>query len=167
MASGSPYTGLLLAAGAVGIAALAGALVTPSGSRAPMSRQQRDQLPSRDFVFPRQRRYPIQDVNQARLALTYAMAPSNRDARYEVMFRVFHRYPELAVWWNSTDKGSKIPVSRAHLESELGRVRWALSSRRLPASRRKVLEDKDAALRGLIQITPWLHKKATAAAAAA
>ena len=68
-----------------------------------ISAKQRLKLPLRDFVFPGDRRYPIQDKEHGRLALTYATwsATSRKDLP-KVKAAVFARYPSLIKWWNNS-----------------------------------------------------------------
>ncbi len=56
-----------------------------------------------DYVFSEEERYPIGDLYHARLALIYAMAPSNRADRRAVVRAVERRWPEYewANWWDA------------------------------------------------------------------
>lgn len=82
-----------------------------SGSRAALDAAARARLPASDFVFPRDRSYPIHDRDHGRLALTYAATPSNRLRLYRVMQAVFARYPDLRLWWNTTPSGKRDPAN--------------------------------------------------------
>jgi hypothetical protein len=148
---------------ALGVAAIllgAEALLGSSGSRAKRGREGRASLPQYDFAYPAQRRYPINDLEHGRLALTYVMAPSNQADRYHVMLRVFQRYPQLAAWWNSTEKGSQMPVSKAAFQADLDRVSRRLRgglARRSPTLRSQ-LEHEASKLSALIRLIPVLHR---------
>ena len=157
-----PQNGAWFALGAAALLLGVEALSGRSGSPAKLDEQQRQALPQFDFAYPSQRRYPINDLEHGRLALTYVMAPSNRADRYHVMLRVFQRYPQLAAWWNSTEKGSQMPVSRSYLQGELDRVSRQLRggvARRSP-SRRQRLEREASNLQALVRLVPYLHRAA-------
>jgi hypothetical protein len=66
-----------------------------------LSERARGRLPARDFVFPAERRYPINDLYHGRLALIYVMSPSNAADRDTVVKAVLSRYPELRSFWES------------------------------------------------------------------
>jgi hypothetical protein len=66
-----------------------------------LSASARGTLPARDFVFPTERRYPINDLYHGRLALIYVMSPSNAADRDTVVKAVLTRYPELRSFWES------------------------------------------------------------------
>lgn len=158
----APINGAWLALGAAALLLGVEAVSGRSGSQAKLTEQQRGALPQFDFAYPAQRRYPINDLEHGRLALTYVMAPSNRADRYHVMLRVFQRYPQLAAWWNTTEKGSQIPVSRSYLQGELDRVTRQLRdglARRSPP-RRQRLEREASNLQALIRLVPYLHRAA-------
>lgn len=66
-----------------------------------LSERARGRLPASDFVFPAERRYPINDLYHGRLALIYVMSPSNAADRDTVVKAVLARYPELRSFWES------------------------------------------------------------------
>ena len=166
---GNPRVGLWLTLGAVGVM-VAGAeisrrssagVVQGSGSRTRgLSVKQREALPPEDFALPERRAYPIQDLDQGRLAMVYAMSPSNSGDRYRVMLRVLQRYPELAAWWNRTRKGSAIPISKAHFDDVRQNLAVVINNPRASESARRQAEDEDAALASLIRLVPRLHARA-------
>ena len=39
-----------------------------------LTTEERNELPDSDFVYPKERRYPIQDIDQARIALRMVKA---------------------------------------------------------------------------------------------
>jgi hypothetical protein len=61
--------------------------------------RKRAALKASDFAVPSERKYPINDLFHARLALTYVLSPSNAAYRDEVVSAVLARYPELQFWW--------------------------------------------------------------------
>jgi hypothetical protein len=157
---GDSRSGLWWAMGAVGAMAVGAEVGRRRGSRAALSAQQRAALPDRDFALPQGRRYPIEDLEHGRLALTYAMAPSNRSMRYQVMFKVLQRYPQLAAWWNSTKKGSKIPISTAYLRSRRDDLSHLINNKIYPESARRQAEEEDSAIVALLRLMPRLHARA-------
>ncbi len=60
-----------------------------------MSQAVRGDLPASDFVFPDERLFPIQDIDQAMTALTYSTWPKNKKYAKRVREVVFKRYPSL------------------------------------------------------------------------
>ena len=75
--------------------------------------RKRAALRASDFAVPSERKYPINDLFHARLALTYVLAPSNAAYRDEVVRAVLARYPELTFWWAARSKGLAVPARRA------------------------------------------------------
>jgi hypothetical protein len=61
---------------------------------AKLTAKSRKALPAGEFVFPRTRRYPIQDKGHARAALAYS---SGTAAAPKVRAAVAARYPSIAV----------------------------------------------------------------------
>ena len=59
---------------------------------AKLTSKQRNNLPKDDFVFPQQRRYPINDENHARAALRFSAGKSEEAA---VRKAVHARYPGI------------------------------------------------------------------------
>lgn len=57
--------------------------------------KQRKKLPSRSFVFPRERRYPIHDRAHARNALVRVSAHGTPSEKAKVRSAVHKRYPDL------------------------------------------------------------------------
>lgn len=68
-----------------------------------LSKSTRERLPASDFVFPRERRFPIHDEFHGRLALIYVMSPSHAESRAKVVKAVLSRYPELRSFWESRE----------------------------------------------------------------
>jgi hypothetical protein len=66
--------------------------------------RKRAALKASDFAVPSERKYPINDLFHARLALTYVLSPSNAAYRDEVVRAVLARYPELQFWWASRSR---------------------------------------------------------------
>lgn len=64
-----------------------------------LTTEARDALPSSAFVFPRERRYPINDLYHGRLALIYVLSPSNGKDRAAVSKAVLSKYPSLISFW--------------------------------------------------------------------
>ena len=157
---GQPRSGLWWAFGAVGAMAVGAEVSRRAGSAAALSAQQRAALPKSDFALPQSRAYPIEDLEHGRLALTYAMAPTNRAHRYQVMLRVLQRYPQLAGWWNSTEKGSEIPISKAFLQSQREHFAHIINTKRYPVDFRHQAEAEDSALVALLRLLPRLHARA-------
>jgi hypothetical protein len=88
-----------------------------------LSPSKRASLRASDFAVPSERKYPINDLFHARLALVYVLSPSNAAYRDEVVRAVMARYPELQFWWAARSKGV-----------EAKRARKA-TSRRMPGQR--------------------------------
>jgi hypothetical protein len=89
-----------------------------------LSPRKRATLRASDFAVPSERKYPINDLFHARLALTYVLAPSNAAYRDDVVRAVMARYPELQFWWASRSKGV-----------EAKRTTRKATSRRMPGQR--------------------------------
>lgn len=85
--------------GAVALGAEVAKRTGVAGSRA-LTKAERDQLPSSDFVFPNRRAYPVPTLEYGRLALTMATWPNNLTDLPKVKKVVFARYPSLIDWWN-------------------------------------------------------------------
>lgn len=58
-----------------------------------LTSKKRNSLPSSAFVFPKERQYPIHDINHARNALSRSSGKPEEGA---VRRAVYARYPELA-----------------------------------------------------------------------
>ena len=59
-----------------------------------LTHEERKELPTGDFVFPKTRRYPIEDAAHARDALARS---SGKTEHATVMSAVKRRYPEIDV----------------------------------------------------------------------
>lgn len=156
-------SGAALAIGAVAVLALSGLADTLEsvardqlGSAAikALTQGQRSALPDSDFAVPLERKYPINDLRHGQLALTYVMAPSNKRYRFQVMSRVFPRYPSLINWWPTTEKGRKIPLTEQYFRDQIQSYRRKL--RRASGEERTSLEYELAALQVLVTMTPHL-----------
>ena len=77
-----------------------------------LSERKRASLRASDFAVPSERKYPINDLFHARLALTYVLSPSNAAYRDEVVDAVLARYPELKFWWASRSRALAAPARR-------------------------------------------------------
>lgn len=86
--------------------------------------KERANLPTKDFVFPKSRTWPIQDIEQAKTALTYASWPKNRDAAKAVRTAVFRRYPKLKGWATVGKSKYKAPwqKERASKQESIGNI---------------------------------------------
>ncbi len=60
-----------------------------------LTTKERNELKSSDFVFPKKREYPIQDIEHARIALAFATKSKNPLIKRKVFNAVYKRYPEL------------------------------------------------------------------------
>ena len=60
-----------------------------------LSQAERDKLPASDFVFPKERDWPIHDLKHGKIALTWALWPQHKAVSKRVIRAVFDRYPEL------------------------------------------------------------------------
>lgn len=101
-----------------------------------LSSRKRAALRVSDFAVPSERKYPINDLFHARLALTYVLSPSNAAYRDEVVRAVMARYPELQFWWAARSKG--VEAKRAQKG-----VRRAASGRRMVANPHDEWMDED------------------------
>lgn len=68
-----------------------------------LSERARARLPASAFVFPDERRFPINDEFHGRLALIYVMSPSHAASREKVVKAVLSRYPALRSFWESRE----------------------------------------------------------------
>ena len=121
--------GAYVAIGAVGLVALAGLVSQgtgyPKGSAKQtkwgtkshaLSKKKRASLSAKDFALPKQRKYPINDKEHGRLALTYATwSKTSRKDLPEVKRAVFARYPSLRRWWNNSDYVKAHPKQRVQI----------------------------------------------------
>ncbi len=101
-----------------------------------LTEKKRATLRASDFAVPSERKYPINDLFHARLALTYVLSPSNAAYRDEVVRAVMARYPELQFWWAARSRG--VEAKRARKAT----VRGA-SSRRMVANPRAYRRNGD------------------------
>lgn len=60
-----------------------------------LSTKERSKLKPSQFVFKKDRRYPIQNVNQARIALRMVEAHGNEYEKSKVKHEVYKKYPSL------------------------------------------------------------------------
>ena len=60
-----------------------------------LTTEERNELPDSDFVYPKERRYTIQDIDQARIALRMVKAYGTDSEIKKVTTEVFKRYPSL------------------------------------------------------------------------
>ena len=60
-----------------------------------LTTEERNELSDSDFVYPKERRYPIQDIDQARIALRMVKAYGTDSEIKKVTTEVFKRYPSL------------------------------------------------------------------------
>jgi hypothetical protein len=92
-----------------------------------MSQAYRQKLPKKDFVFPDQRKWPIQTRKQAMTALTYSTWPQHKSVANKVRKVVFAKYPGLRQSFKkgqhrNKSKGlGKLGESQA-ISSRLGRI---------------------------------------------
>ena len=128
------------------------------GSAAELTPQERSSLPLRDFAVPQERKYPINDLRHGQLALTYVAAPSNIKYRYQVMSRVFPRYPSLINWWLTTKPGRQDGLSVAMFRRKIKEYRKRMQ--RQSGVKRQQTEDEIAALQLLVGMAPRLKQLA-------
>ena len=69
--------------------------------------KKRKSLKSTSFVFPRERRYPIHDINHARSALAMVARFGDAAEKKRVRTAVYRRYPELKIRAQKRNAGSK------------------------------------------------------------
>jgi hypothetical protein len=60
-----------------------------------LSQAAKDKLKPADFVFPKERKWPIHNEKQAKVALTWATWPQHKEAKKEVVKAVLKKYPAL------------------------------------------------------------------------
>jgi len=60
-----------------------------------LTTEERNELPDSDFVYPKERRYPIQSIDQAKIALRMVKAYGTDSEIKKVTAAVFERYPSL------------------------------------------------------------------------
>ncbi len=60
-----------------------------------LSYQARKHIADHEFVFPKHRKYPIQDIEHARDALSRASGSHNPAVKSKVFREVYRRYPQL------------------------------------------------------------------------
>lgn len=63
---------------------------------AKLTTTQRNALPSSDFVFPEDRRYPIENINHARNALARVSQHGTPEEKAKVKSAVYAKYPSLS-----------------------------------------------------------------------
>lgn len=107
-----------------------------------LSPRKRATLRASEFAVPSERKYPINDLFHARLALTYVLTPSNAAYRDEVVGAVLARYPELQFWWASRSKRLTTPARRkvanpSSISEDIMPV-YTLNSSHRSANKRKV-----------------------------
>ena len=68
-----------------------------------MAQATRAGLSDSDFVFPEERKFPIQSKKQAKIALTFATWPQNKKYRAKVVSAVLKRYPDLKGYGAATE----------------------------------------------------------------
>ena len=103
---------------------LPAARFNPRRNRGKLTEEEREDLPARDFVFPKTRRYPINDLYHARKALQ--MMQWNKVSKEdipEVKKKVFARYPSLIKWWNKHHPEDKWTKGRKGAASRAGKRR--------------------------------------------
>ena len=101
-----------------------------------LTKASRARLKASSFVFPRTRRYPINDLYHGQLALQYAQWPNNRKDLKKVKAAVFKKYPSLIKWWNKNhpeDKWTKGKSSSRRAGAGRSRRRIAANPRFNPA----------------------------------
>lgn len=69
--------------------------------------KKRKALKSSSFVFPKERRYPIHDINHARSALSMVARFGDTNEKKRVRAAVYRRYPELKIRAEKRNGGSK------------------------------------------------------------
>ena len=60
-----------------------------------LTTKERNALPDSDFVFPKERKYPIQDIEHARNALTRVAANGTSEEIKKVKAAVHAKYPSI------------------------------------------------------------------------
>ena len=107
-----------------------------------LTKASRARLKASSFVFPRTRRYPINDLYHGQLALQYAQWPNNRKDLKKVKAAVFKKYPSLIKWWNKNhpeDEWTKGKSSSRRAGAGRGRRRIAANPRFNYYARREYL----------------------------
>lgn len=154
--------GSALALSGLAVLALAGGVMRTLegrvGSAAELTPQERSSLPLRDFAVPQERKYPINDLRHGQLALTYVAAPSNVKYRYQVMSRVFPRYPSLINWWLTTKPGRQEGLSVSLFRRKIKEYRKRMQ--RQSGVKRQQTENEIAALQLLVGMAPRLTQLA-------
>jgi len=69
--------------------------------------KQRKALKPSCFVFPKERKYPIHDINHARSALSMVARFGDGNEKKRVRAAVYRRYPELKIRAEKRNGGSK------------------------------------------------------------
>jgi hypothetical protein len=75
---------------------------------AELTTKQRNDLPDSDFVFPEERKYPINDESHARNALARVSQHGTPGEKKKVRAAVRKRYPSIEVSGLSDDQKSKL-----------------------------------------------------------
>jgi len=93
-----------------------------------LSAAERKRLSPADFALPKERKYPIQSAQQAKVALTYARWPDNLSDWPEVWKAVKKRWPKVAKSFNGgqfwkEDRGDAVLGSMPHIAEKLNAVR--------------------------------------------
>ncbi len=93
-----------------------------------MSQAKREKLDPSDFVFPEEQKWPIQDLDQAKIALTWSTWPQHKKVAKKVREAVFKKYPELKKWFKKEDEKMESKNGSLGTFGSLGDVRARLES---------------------------------------
>lgn len=83
-----------------------------------LSDKRRSQLKDSDFVFPKEKKWPIQTEQQAKMALIWSTWPQNKKVAEEVRQTVFKKYPDLKDWFLNGKYGKKVKESEKEGKKE-------------------------------------------------
>tara|TARA_R100000808_G_C2012621_1_gene64479 strand:+ start:89 stop:334 length:246 start_codon:yes stop_codon:yes gene_type:complete len=75
---------------------------------AELTTKQRNDLPDSDFVFPEERKYPINDESHARNALARVAQHGTPAEQKKVRDAVFKRYPDIEISGLSDEQKSRL-----------------------------------------------------------
>jgi hypothetical protein len=115
--------------------------------------RKRAALKASDFAVPSERKYPINDLFHARLALTYVLSPSNAAYRDEVVSAVLARYPELQFWWAARSRNLAASTRRRPSARKVAnpshRLGDSMPARKLTRSRSNLALRRNTGIAGL------------------
>ena len=111
---------------------------------------EREKLSASDFVFPKDRSWPIHDLKHGKIALTWALWPQHKDVAKKVIKAVFARYPELRFTKVGKKCMGKVKGGGKNLYQPAGKQRLAASRSLGTLGDNPVIAERMASLREML-----------------